>query len=137
MRCGCRPIFATPSVTVTPSWRSSSARPTRTARRARSRASSCCAPGCQAEPGATKEAAMPQQAWNSKRERQYEHIKEGQKQEGRSEDIAEEIAARTVNKQRARKGESEQESKTSTEDISAPRRGGKRSGSGLGGRTRD
>lgn len=80
---------------------------------------------------------MPQQAWNSKRERQYEHIKEGQKQEGRSEDIAEEIAARTVNKQRARKGESEQESKTSTEDISAPRRGGKRSGSGLGGRTRD
>jgi|SRR5690625_2756497 len=80
---------------------------------------------------------MPQQAWNAKRERQYEHIKEGQEQEGRSEETAEEIAARTVNKQRARQGESDQKSSTSTKDISAPRRGGKRSGSGPGGRTRD
>jgi hypothetical protein len=79
---------------------------------------------------------MPQQAWNRKQERQYEHIKAGQKQEGRSEDRAEEIAARTVNKQRARAGESRQRSRTSTQDISAHRRGGKRSGSGPGGRTK-
>lgn len=80
---------------------------------------------------------MPQQAWNSKRERQYEHVKESQKQEGRSEETAEEIAARTVNKQRARQGEADQKSSTSTKDISAPRRGGKRSGSGPGGRTKE
>ena len=48
---------------------------------------------------------MPQKAWNAKRERQYEHIKEGLKEHGRSEDLAEEIAARTVNKERARSGE--------------------------------
>jgi hypothetical protein len=80
---------------------------------------------------------MPQQAWSKKRERQYEHIKEGLEDQGRSEDTAEEIAARTVNKERARSGEAEQKSKTSTQDISASRRGGLRSHSGSGGRTRD
>lgn len=67
---------------------------------------------------------MPQQAWTRKQERQYEHIKTGQQQEGRSEDTAEEVAARTVNKQRARAGESRQHSRASTQDISAHRRGG-------------
>ena len=80
---------------------------------------------------------MPQDSWNKKRERQYQHVKKSQKQEGRSEDRAEEIAARTVNKERARSGESRQKSASSTKDISAPRRGGKRSGSGPGGRTRE
>jgi hypothetical protein len=79
---------------------------------------------------------MPQQAWNSKRERQYEHVKASQKQEGRSEGKAEEIAARTVNKERARAGESRQRSRVSVEDMSASQRGGKRSGSGPGGRTK-
>lgn len=79
---------------------------------------------------------MPQQAWSNKRERQYEEIKKGQKQEGRSESRAEEVAARTVNKQRARSGESKQASKTSTRDISSGRRGGKQSGSGPRGRTK-
>jgi hypothetical protein len=79
---------------------------------------------------------MPQQGWSRKRERQYEHIKEGLEDEGRSEDTAEEIAARTVNKERARAGESRQASRTSTEDISSSRRGGLRSHSGPGGRTR-
>ncbi|MFD0558471.1 hypothetical protein FB566_4416 [Stackebrandtia endophytica] len=80
---------------------------------------------------------MPQQSWSKKRERQYEHIKKQQKQRGASEDRAEEIAARTVNKERARSGESRSASKTSTRDISSGRRGGKRSRSGPGGRTRD
>lgn len=80
---------------------------------------------------------MPQKAWNAKRERQYEHIKEGLKDRGRSEDTAQEIAARTVNKEKARQGESKTASKTSTNDISSSRRGGKRSGSGGSGRTRD
>lgn len=80
---------------------------------------------------------MPQQAWSKKRERQYDHIKEGLEERGRSEDEAEEIAARTVNKERARAGEAEQASRTSTEDISSSRRGGLRSHSGAGGRTRD
>lgn len=80
---------------------------------------------------------MPQQAWSKKRERQYDHIKEGLEERGRSEDEAEEIAARTVNKERARAGEAEQASRTSTEDISSSRRGGPRSHSGAGGRTRD
>jgi hypothetical protein len=83
------------------------------------------------------EAGMPQQAWSKKRERQYEHIKDGLEQRGRSEDLAEEIAARTVNKERARAGESKQASRTSTQDISSGRRGGLRSHSGPGGRTRD
>jgi hypothetical protein len=79
---------------------------------------------------------MPQQAWNNKRERQYEHIKEGLEDRGRSEDTAEEIAARTVNKERARSGESRQSSRSSTQDISSGRRGGKRSHSGSQGRTK-
>jgi Rho termination factor-like protein len=74
----------------------------------------------------------------TKRARQYEHIKKGEKEQGRSEDRAEEIAARTVNKERARSGESRQRSRTSTQDISSGRRGGQRSGtSGPKGRTRD
>ena len=80
---------------------------------------------------------MPQKAWSKKRERQYEHIKEGLEDQGRSEDTAEEIASRTVNKERARSGEAKQKSKTSTEDISSGRRGGLRSHSGSGGRTKD
>jgi hypothetical protein len=73
----------------------------------------------------------------TKRARQYEHVKESLKEQGRSERRAEEIAARTVNKERARSGESRQRSRTSTRDISSGRRGGLRSGSGPGGRTRD
>jgi hypothetical protein len=80
---------------------------------------------------------VPQQAWNKKRERQYKHIKEGLKEQGRSEGVAEEIAARTVNKERARAGEARESSRTSTEDISSGRRGGLRSHRGPGGRTRD
>lgn len=64
----------------------------------------------------------------TKRARQYEHIKKSQKDQGSSEDRAEEVAARTVQKKRARKGESSQRSRTSTQDISSGRRGGKRSG---------
>jgi hypothetical protein len=74
----------------------------------------------------------------SKRERQYEHIKESTKSRGASESRAEEIAARTVNKERARSGESRTASRTSTQDMSSGERGGKRSGtSGPRGRTRD
>ncbi|HUR87246.1 MAG TPA: hypothetical protein VMY78_18100 [Solirubrobacteraceae bacterium] len=74
----------------------------------------------------------------SKRARQYEHIKEGQLEQGRSEDRAEEIAARTVNKERARSGESREASRSSTKDISSSRRGGRRSGTNRAkGRTRD
>jgi hypothetical protein len=80
---------------------------------------------------------MPQQAWSKKRERQYEHIKEGLEDRGEDEDTAEEIAARTVNKERARAGEAKESSRTSTDDISSGRRGGLRSHKGPGGRTRD
>jgi hypothetical protein len=82
---------------------------------------------------------MPPRGVNkgTKRARQYEHVKRSQKQQGRSEGRAEEIAARTVNKERARSGESRRRSRTSTRDISSGRRGGQRSGSGPGGRTRD
>ena len=80
---------------------------------------------------------MPQQAWSNKRERQYEHIKEGLEQRGRDEDTAEEIASRTVNKERARSGEAVQQSRTSTDDISSGRRGGLRSHRGSGGRTKE
>src|SRR5947209_9441881 len=74
----------------------------------------------------------------TKRARQYEHIKDSQRDQGRSEGRAEEIAARTVNKERARSGESRQRSRTSTKDMSSGRRGGQRSGSsGRKGRTRD
>jgi plasmid stabilization system protein ParE len=80
---------------------------------------------------------MPQQAWSKKRERQYEHIKDGLLERGRSEDTAEEIAARTVNKERARHGEAQASSRSSTDDISSGRRGGLRSHRGAGGRTRE
>jgi hypothetical protein len=84
-----------------------------------------------------EEGAMPERAWSAKRERQYEHIKGGLKQRGDSEELAEEIAARTVNKERARHGESKTKSRSSTNDISSGRRGGPRSHRGAGGRTRD
>jgi hypothetical protein len=71
---------------------------------------------------------MPQQAWNAKRERQYEHIVESEREQGRSTGRAKEIAARTVNKERARSGEARQSSRTSRKDMSSGRRGGQRSG---------
>ena len=71
---------------------------------------------------------MPQKAWSSKRERQYEHIKESEQERGRSTKRAKEIAARTVNKERARSGEARTASRTSTRDLSSGRRGGLRSG---------
>jgi len=72
---------------------------------------------------------MPQSAWSAKRERQYEHVKESEKKQGRSTKRAKEIAARTVNKERARAGETKgKPSRTSTRDISSGRRGGLRSG---------
>jgi hypothetical protein len=75
---------------------------------------------------------------NAKRERQYEHILESEREQGRSEKRAEEIAARTVNKERARAGEAKTSSRTSTEDMSSSRRGGLRSGTNRPkGRTRD
>jgi len=64
----------------------------------------------------------------TKRARQYEHIKESEREQGRSEELAAEIAARTVNKERARAGESREASRSSTDDISSGRRGGLRSG---------
>jgi len=80
---------------------------------------------------------MPQGSWSPKRERQYEHIKESLEDRGTGEDKAEEIAARTVNKERARHGEAKEASRTSIDDISSGRRGGLRSHSGPGGRTYD
>ena len=71
---------------------------------------------------------MPQQAWSNKRERQYEHIVESEKEQGRPTTRAKEIAARTVNKERARTGEAKESSRTSRRDISSGRRGGLRSG---------
>lgn len=79
---------------------------------------------------------MPQRAWNKKRERQYEHIKEGLLERGENTDTAEEIAARTVNKERARAGEAKDASRSSIDDISSGRRGGLRSHHGPGGRTK-
>src|SRR3989442_14255114 len=74
---------------------------------------------------------MPQQAWSGKRERQYEHVKESEKKQGRSTKRAKEIAARTVNKDRARAGETKgRASRTSTRDMSSGRRGGLRPGPG-------
>jgi len=67
---------------------------------------------------------MPQKAWNAKRERQYEHIKESEQKQGRSTKRAKEIAARTVNKERARTGEARESSRTSRRDMSSYRRGG-------------
>jgi plasmid stabilization system protein ParE len=81
---------------------------------------------------------MPQQAWSAKRERQYDHIRDSLKERGASEDKAEEIAARTVNKERARSGEAKESSRLSRTDISSGRRGGLRSGTRRPkGRTRD
>jgi hypothetical protein len=71
---------------------------------------------------------MPQRAWSNKRERQYEHVKESAKERGTSTRRAKQIAAATVNKERARKGEARTASRTSTRDISSGRRGGLRSG---------
>lgn len=74
----------------------------------------------------------------SKRARQYEHVKQSEREQGASESRAEEIAARTINKERARSGESRTRSRSSTEDISSGRRGGLRSGkAGPRGRTRE
>lgn len=78
---------------------------------------------------------MPSTDWSAKRERQYEHIKTGLKQRGKPEKVAEEIAARTVNKERAQHGESKTASPSSVKDVSPGHRGGKRSHSGEGGRT--
>ena len=71
---------------------------------------------------------MPQKTWSNKRERQYEHIKESEQKQGRSRKRAKEIAARTVNKERARTGEAKESSRTSQRDLSSSRRGGLRSG---------
>src|ERR1700755_3593355 len=87
-----------------------------------------------------KERDMPPRGVKkgTKRARQYEHIKKSELEQGRSEDLAEEIAARTVNKERARAGESRERSRTSVDDISSGRRGGLRSGTNRPkGRTRD
>lgn len=80
---------------------------------------------------------MPAAKWSAQRVRQYEHIKDGLLERGKSEDTAEEIAARTVNKERAQHGESKEASRSSVEDIPASRRGGLRSHTGEGGRTYD
>jgi hypothetical protein len=80
---------------------------------------------------------MPQKAWSRKRERQYKHIKEGLLDRGESTDTAEEIASRTINKERARSGEAKEKSRSSVRDISSGRRGGLRSHKGPGGRTFD
>jgi len=71
---------------------------------------------------------MPQKAWSNKRERQYEQIVESEKSQGRPTKRAKEIAARTVNKERARSGEARESSRTSRADMSSYRRGGQRSG---------
>jgi hypothetical protein len=78
---------------------------------------------------------MPEQ-WSNKRERQYDKIRKSARQQGESPGRAKEIAARTVNKERARSGESRQASRTSTKDVSSGYRGGKRSGKGSGGPTK-
>ena len=80
---------------------------------------------------------MAPKAWSSKRERQYEHVKEGYLRRGEDEQTAEEIAARTVNKERAQHGESREASAQSLRDMPASVRGGQRSHRGPGGRTRD
>ena len=82
-----------------------------------------------------RENAMPQARWSAKRERQYEHIKDSLLERGKGEKTAEEIAARTVNKDRAQHGESMTASRTSLEDISPERRGGLRLHRGEGGHT--
>ncbi len=79
---------------------------------------------------------MPR-AWSAKRERQYEHVKEGLESRGRPEQMAKSIAARTVNKERARHGESKTSSRESLRDMSSSRRGGLRSHRGAGGPTKE
>lgn len=76
-------------------------------------------------------------AWSAKRERQYQHIKDSVESRGKSEKVAEEIAARTVNKERAQHGEATHANAHSLSDMPAPRRGGQRSHRGEGGRTRE
>jgi plasmid stabilization system protein ParE len=83
------------------------------------------------------EGAMPRQQWTEKDERQYEHIKDGAEDRGTKPKRAKEIAARTVNKNRARAGKTRTASRTSTEDMSSSRRGGQRSHSGPKGRTKE
>jgi hypothetical protein len=78
---------------------------------------------------------MPENRWSDKRERQYAHIKDSLKSRGKGEKLAEEIAARTVNKERARHGEAREASRSSIDDVSSGHRGGKRSHTGEGGRT--
>ena len=80
---------------------------------------------------------MPQAQWTDKRERQFEHIKTSLKKRGKSTDTAEEIAARTVNKERAQHGESKTANPKTLKDTPAPVRGGHRSHQGAQGRTRD
>jgi len=79
---------------------------------------------------------MPK-AWSAKRERQYEHIRDSLEERGKGEKLAEEIAARTVNKERAQHGEAKEASAATLRDMPAPKRGGQRSHRGEGGRTRD
>jgi len=80
---------------------------------------------------------MPQRAWSDKRERQYEHIKDNAEQRGSSAGTAKRIASATVNKERARSGESKTASRLSKTDVSSGHRGGKRSHSGAAGRTKE
>jgi len=80
---------------------------------------------------------VPQQSWSKKRERQYEHIRDSERKQGASTKRAKEIAARTVNKERARSGESRTRSRSSTRDMSSSRRGGLRSHSGARGQTKE
>jgi hypothetical protein len=80
---------------------------------------------------------VSQQSWSNKRERQHGHIKDSAKKRGASTKRAKEIAARTVNKERARSGESRTSSRTSTRDMSSSRRGGLRSRSGAKGQTKE
>jgi hypothetical protein len=93
---------------------------------------------CQESAGnsAGRRVDMPRQSWSKKRERQFEHIRDGLEEHGRSKDLSQEIAARTVNKERARFGEARSTSRASTQDISSGRRGGLRSHKGRGGRTK-
>ena len=79
---------------------------------------------------------MPPRSWSKKRERQFEHIRDGLENRGKSKDLSEEIAARAVNKERARAGEARSPSRASSQDISSERRGGLRSHRGPGGRTK-
>lgn len=80
---------------------------------------------------------MPRAAWSAKRERQYEHIKDSLLDRGRDEDTAEEIAARTVNKERAQHGEAKTANPKTLKATPAPVRGGRNSHRGPQGRTRD